>query len=261
MINSLLNKAAVITGASTGIGAQTAKELSALGCKVILVARNKEKLASLKSEIIKQGGLAETYAGDVTKYETLTESIELCLSTFGRFDFLINNAGLIDPISKLATSDPLAWCQAADTNYKGVYFGLRAALPVMQQQGHGVIVNVSSGAAVSSLEGWSHYCSSKAAALSLTKCAHKEYAEDGITIVGLSPGTVATHMQTAIKKSGLNPVSKLDPSVHISPTIPALAIAWLCAGNGARYAGADFSLKEDGNIAMVEKTFAKHSAA
>ena len=257
MINSLMNKAAIITGASSGIGAATARELSKLGCKLILVARNTEKLQDLKLQILQDGGLAEVFPGDVSDYKTLQKSVELCLATFGKLDFLINNAGVIDPISTIIQSDPEAWCRAVDINYKGVYFGLRAALPVMAEQQSGVIVNVSSGAAVSALEGWSHYCSSKAAALSLTRCAHKEHEQDGVTVVGLSPGTVATDMQVAIKASGINPVSQLDISDHISPIIPARAIAWLCAGKGKKYAGTDFSLKTEENMALIKQGF-KH---
>ena len=130
-------------------------------------------------------------------------------------------------------------------NYKGVYHGLRAAIPVMVAQGGGVIVNVSSGAATSALEGWSHYCSSKAVVLSLTRCADKEYGAANVRVVGLSPGTVATEMQVAIKASGINPVSRLDPSAHIPPEWAAQAIAWLCTDGGAPYAGTDFSLRTD----------------
>jgi NAD(P)-dependent dehydrogenase (short-subunit alcohol dehydrogenase family) len=85
----------------------------------------------------------------------------------------------------------------------------------MERQKSGVIINISSGAATSALEGWSHYCSSKAAALMLTKSIHKEVADKGIRAIGLSPGTVATDMQVKIKASGINPVSQLDPAVHI----------------------------------------------
>ena len=98
-------------------------------------------------------------------------------------------------------------------------------------------------AATNALEGWSHYCATKAAVLSLTKCAHKEYGEAGITTVGLSPGTVATEMQVQIRASGVNPVSQLDPSVHIPADWVARAIAWLAAGNGAAHAGTDVSLR------------------
>jgi 3-oxoacyl-[acyl-carrier protein] reductase len=158
---------------------------------------------------------------------------------------------VIDPIARLEDSDPDIWNQAVDINLKGVYHGLRAAIPVMKQQGGGVIINISSGAATGAIEGWSHYCATKAAVLSLTRCAHKENAQDNIRVVGLSPGTVATEMQRTIKDSGVNPVSQLDWSIHISPEWVGKAIAWLATDAGRPYDGDDFSLKtEEGRRAV-----------
>ena len=170
---------------------------------------------------------------------------------FGRIDVLVNNAGLIDPISRIEFSDPDAWSHVVDVNLKGVYYGIREALPVMKQQGGGTIINISSGAATGALEGWSQYCSTKAAVLSLTKCVHKEEAEHGIRMIGLSPGTVATEMQVQIKSSGINPVSQLDPSVHIPAQWVAQAICWLCTPAADNYRGRDFSLKTDEGRAEV----------
>ncbi|MEL7087832.1 MAG: SDR family oxidoreductase, partial [Planctomycetota bacterium] len=146
-----------------------------------------------------------------------------------------------EPISALADSDPDAWAAAADINFKGVYNGIRAATDVMGEGG--VIINISSGAATNPLDGWSHYCASKAAALMLTRCGDKELAERGIRVVGLSPGTVATEMQVSIKASGINPVSKLEMSDHISPEAVANALLWLATEGYASYAGGDFSLR------------------
>jgi len=116
-------------------------------------------------------------------------------------------------------------------------------IPLMQRNGGGTIVNMSSGAATSALEGWSHYCASKAAVLALTRCTHREYGAKGIRVVGLSPGTVATDMQVLIRDSGVNPVSRLDWSAHIPPEWVARAVIFLCGEEGAMYAGDDFSLK------------------
>ena len=238
-------KTALITGASRGIGAATAIRLAHYGANVVLAARSNAQIEAVASRIRQAGGTSDAVTCDVSKYGDVEQLVRHCQDQYGRLDILVNNAGLIEPISQLADSDPDEWCNVADVNYKGVYHGLRAALPIMLKQGSGTIVNISSGAAVGALEGWSHYCSSKAAALSLTKCAHKEVGERGICVVGLSPGTVATDMQVAIRHSGVNPVSKLDPTVHIPTEWVAEAIAWLCTDAGLAYAGSDFSLKSD----------------
>ena len=87
--------------------------------------------------------------------------------------------------------------------------------------------------------------------MSLTRCAHKEWADQGIRVVGLSPGTVATEMQESIKSSGVNPVSQLDWSAHIPPEWVGEAIAWLTTEAGRAYDGGDFSLKTDENKRLV----------
>ena len=122
---------------------------------------------------------------------------------------------------------------------------MRYAIPEMVRAGGGTIINISSGAATSALEGWSHYCATKAAVLSLTRVAHKEYADQGVRVVGLSPGTVATDMQVAIRASGINPVSQLDPDAHIPPEWVAKALMWLCSPEADPHLGTDFSIKTD----------------
>ena len=244
-MSELAGKAAIITGASRGIGAAAAKELAAQGVSIILAARNTSEIEANAAEIRAAGGKAEAIACDVASYADVAKTVARCREAFGSVDILVNNAGLIDPISKLADSDPEEWVKVADVNYKGVYFGLRAAIPAMLEQGGGTIVNISSGAATGALEGWSHYCSSKAAVLMLTRMAHLEYGAQGIRVVGLSPGTVMTHMQVAIKASGINPISQMDPSAHATADRPAKAIAWLCTDDAREFDGGDVSLRDE----------------
>lgn len=241
----LKGKTAIVTGASEGIGGATVLELASHGVTVIAAARNLEKLNDLVLKVVQSGGSAHAVRCDVSDFKDLVNTVELSLDLSGRLDILINNAGLIDPIVKLADSDPEQWTKVADVNYKGVYFGIRAAIPQMLRSGQGVIVNVSSGAASNPREGWSHYCSSKAGALMITKMVHHEYAHEGIRVVGLSPGTVSTNMQVSIRRSGLNPISKLDPSVHAHPSSPAKIISWLCTEDAKEFDGGDVSLQDE----------------
>ncbi|GLR71966.1 SDR family oxidoreductase [Agaribacter marinus] len=237
------NKTIIITGASQGIGHATALYLARHGANLVLISRNQGKLAALQSNIQTNGGNAIYVQGDVADYRVLQKAVNCAHKHFSQVDVLINNAGTINPIERLAESDVTAWSKVVDTNIKGVYHGIRAVIPAMLQQGRGIIINISSGAATSALEGWSHYCSTKAAVLSLTRCVHKEYARHGVRVIGLSPGTVATEMQTTIRESGINPVSKLDWSAHIPANWVAKAIAFLMSDDAAELAGDDFSLK------------------
>ncbi|MEM1235003.1 MAG: SDR family oxidoreductase [Pseudomonadota bacterium] len=234
-------KSIIITGASRGIGEAAARHLAADGARVVLAARSLRAIEAIAGEITQAGGDAIAQACDVADAGQVDALIARAVGAFGGLDVLVNNAGLIDPIARLEESDPNAWSDIVDVNLKGVYYGMRFAIPAMA--GSGTIINISSGAATGALEGWSHYCATKAAVLSLTKCGHKEHGDRGITVVGLSPGTVATEMQVQIKASGINPVSQLDPGVHIAPDWVARAIAYLCGPDGRTYAGTDFSMK------------------
>ena len=238
-MTDMTGKTALITGASRGIGAAAALEFSAAGANVVLAARSSNEIEALAAEI---GEQAMAVTCDVSRYDDVRDTVDQSVSRFGGLDILINNAGVIDPIAHLENSDPEAWGKVIDINVKGVYHGLRAAIPAMD--GRGVIVNISSGAAGGALEGWSHYNCSKAAVLSLTKTAENE-TPDAIRVVGLSPGTVATEMQTVIKQSGINVVSQLDWSVHITAEWVGKALVWLCSEDAQEFRGDDVSLRED----------------
>lgn len=244
-MSELDGKSAIITGASRGIGAAAAMELASRGAKVVLAARSVKETQSLAEQINATGGQALAVVCDVSRYANLDSLASATVDQFGSIDILVNNAGTIDPIARLADSDPAQWSHVVDINLKGVYNGIRAVLPTMQAQKGGIIINISSGAATNALEGWSHYCATKAGVLSLTKCVHKEYSEHGIRCIGLSPGTVATDMQVSIKDSGINPVSQMDFSQHIPPEWPARAIAFLCTEAAADLSGTDFSIKTE----------------
>ncbi len=238
----LKGRAVVISGASRGIGEASARAFARAGCGVILAARNIERCERIAQEIQAAGGRAHAIACDVSCYEQLSAAIAHCQKRFGRFDILINNAGVIDPIGLTVDADPALWSQALDINLKGTFFGIHAALQVFKTQAHGIIINISSGAASHPLEGWSHYCAAKAGASMLTRTTHLEAAGSGVRILGLSPGTVATDMQVKIKTSGINPVSLLELSDHIPPEWPARALLWMCTDAAREFDGSEIRL-------------------
>lgn len=244
-MSGLKGKTVLVTGASRGIGEAICRYFAAEGANVVLLARNEARVEEIAGELTVEGFRAVGFACDVADYDDVEVAVEDAIDAFGAIDILVNNAGIIDPISRLDKSDPEDWGRVIDINVKGVYHGLRAVIPHMLDTGSGTVINISSGAATNALEGWSHYCASKAAVLMLTKSADKEYRERGIRVIGLSPGTVATQMQVEIKESGINPVSQLDPGVHIPPEWVARAIAYLCGEGGDQYLGRDMSLRTD----------------
>ena len=231
----------MITGASRGIGADTARLFADAGANVALLARGADQIGALAEQI---GEAAIAIPCDVSDYDAVAGAVAQTVKRFGSLDVLIGNAGVIEPISHLATADPQTWGQVIDINLKGVFYGMRAALPVMLAAGQGTILTISSGAAHGPVEAWSHYCASKAGAAMLTACLHKENGADGIRAIGLSPGTVATQMQREIKASGINPVSQLDWSDHIPADWPAKALLWMCSADADAWLGKEISLRD-----------------
>ena len=245
---TFLGKTVLITGASRGIGAATAQHLASLGANVVLTARSGDALEQIATQI---GPQAKAIACDVSDYDQVKSAVDLALAHFGSLDILVNNAGLLAPVHRLAEFAPKDWDQIIDVNVKGVFYMMHAALPIMIKQGGGTIINISSGAAYGVLEGWSHYCASKAAVLQLTRSGHEEYGTQGISCLGLSPGTVATEMQVLIKASGVNPVSQLEVADHIPASDVAQAVAYLCGPAGIKYLGEDFHLKSPESRAAI----------
>jgi NAD(P)-dependent dehydrogenase (short-subunit alcohol dehydrogenase family) len=208
-----------------------------------LAARDAAAVTQIADQI---GDQAAGIACDVTDMAQVQAAVDLAVSRFGALDILIGNAGVIEPIGMIAATDPADWGRAVDVNLKGVFHGMRAALPVMQAQGYGTIITISSGAAHNPLEGWSSYCASKAGAAMLTACAHHENHGAGLRIMGLSPGTVATDMQRVIKASGVGPVAKLDWEDHIPADWPAKALLWMCSADADGWLGQEISLRDEG---------------
>lgn len=241
-MDEITGKTVLITGASRGIGAAAAREFADAGANVVLLARSAAAIGDLARDI---GPSALAIACDVSIYADVAAAMQTAVAKFGTLDVVINNAGVIEPISALATSDPAAWGQVIDINLKGVYYGMRAAMPIMQAAGGGTILTVSSGAAHNAMEGWSHYCASKAGAAMLTMCAHKEGAGAGIRAMGLSPGTVATEMQREIKSSGINPVSLMEWDDHNPPHWVAKALMWMSTADADEYLGQEIALRDE----------------
>jgi len=241
-MTDMTGKVVMITGASRGIGEAAARIFAEAGARVVLLARGRERIAEIAGEI---GEAALAIPCDISRYWEVETAVRSTVETFGRLDVLIGNAGVLQPIDHLETADPESWGHVIDVNLKGVFHGVRAAMPVMLAAGGGTILNVSSGAAHAPLEAWSAYCASKAGAAMVTRSAHLEGADRGLRVMGLSPGTVATQMQRDIKASGINPVSRLEWEDHIPPEWPAKTLLWMCSPDADEFLGQELALRDE----------------
>lgn len=237
----MTGKTVLITGASRGIGEAAARVFAQAGANVALLARSGDEIRRIAKEI---GPAATAITCDVRDYASVSAAVAQTVDTFGGLDVYVGNAGVVEPICHMADAVPDDWDRAIDINLKGVFYGMRAALPLMLSQGGGTIMTVSSGAAYRPVDGWSAYCASKAGAYMLTQLLHLEYGDKGIRAIGLSPGTVATKMQRQIKETGLGAPAKLNWSDHIPAEWPARTLLWMCQSDADEFLGQDVQLRD-----------------
>ena len=191
-------KTAIITGASSGIGQATAKELAARGYHVLLAARREERLEELKKEIEAAGGKADYQVTDVTSADDMKALAAAAIEKYGKIDVLVNNAGLM-PLSFMNKLKVDEWDRMVDVNIKGVLYGIAAVLPIMENQKSGHILNVSSVAGHTISKGSAVYSGTKFAVRAISEGLRQEIDpshEIRVTIV--SPGAVATELTNTI---------------------------------------------------------------
>lgn len=203
MSKNIEGKVVVITGASSGLGEASARLLSEQGAKVVLGARRLKRIERLASEI-KDGG-AESIAveTDVTDQKQVNALVEAAIKQYGRVDVMLNNAGLMphSPLERLKTDD---WDRMIDVNIKGVLYGIAAALPHMQKQKSGHIINVSSVAGHLVTPGGAVYCATKHAVRAISEGLRQEVKPYNIRSTIVSPGAVATELPDSITEKDVS---------------------------------------------------------
>jgi len=193
MSSNIQGKVVVITGASSGLGEAAARLLSAEGATVVLGARRVERIQALAEELARSGGKALAVATDVTRCEQVKQLVDAAVEAYGRLDVMLNNAGLM-PLSPLERLKVDEWDQMIDVNIKGVLYGIAAALPHMQRQKAGHIINVSSVAGHKVRAGGSVYSATKHAVRALSEGLRQEVKPYNIRTTVISPGVVVSEL-------------------------------------------------------------------
>ena len=186
-------RAALVSGATSGIGAACARELALRGARVVLTGRSLARGERVLREIRDAGGVAELVPGDLRERSFCDRVVAQTLAHFGRLDVLVNSAGIWIMAPALETTDE-QWDATLETNLGALFFLSRAALRAMRRQGSGTIVNVASDWGLVGAPRAAAYCASKGAVLLLTKAMALDHARDGIRVNAVCPTDTDTPM-------------------------------------------------------------------
>lgn len=215
-------KVVLITGASSGIGAAIATHLANLGMHVLLGARRVSELRTLAAQISDAGGSAAIFSLDVTSAHNTQEFIDFAMDLYGRVDVLINNAGVM-PLSKLEARKLDEWNRMIDVNIRGVLHGIAAALPVMQQQRSGQIINMASIGAYTVSPTAAVYCATKFAVAAISEGLRQEVGGD-IRVTVVSPGVVESQLAESISDPAGREEMRAFRRIAIQPDAIARAV-------------------------------------
>jgi 3-oxoacyl-[acyl-carrier protein] reductase len=234
---SLKDKVAIVTGASQGIGRDTAMALSAAGAKVAVAARNEQKLAALVGEIAAAGGEALAVKMDVADAEQVKAGFKAVVEKFGRLDILVNNAAI--------TRDGLAmrmkledWETVLRTNLTGAHLCIQQALATMMRARAGRIINVASVVAQMGNAGQANYVAAKAGLIGLTKAIAIEISSRNITVNAVAPGFIETPMTDVLSDKVKEELKTRIPLGRMgSPRDVAAAIVFLASDEAGYITG------------------------
>lgn len=238
----LEGRVAVITGAAKGIGEATARLFAQKGARLVLVDRDGPRLEEGAAALRDGGSAVVTLTGDVSQEETAAAAVKAAVDNYGRLDVLVNNAGIAFMATVLETT-PEDWDRVLNTNLKSIYFFSRAAIPVMQRQGGGAIVNTASEAGVVGFYRYAAYSASKAGVVNLTRAMALDHAADHIRVNCVCPGSIETPLLQEYYDSFPDPgaVRRDDEKAHplgIGQAIDiAYGIFYLASGQAAYVTG------------------------
>jgi NAD(P)-dependent dehydrogenase (short-subunit alcohol dehydrogenase family) len=231
----LADKVAVVTGAASGIGRATALAFAGEGARVVLVDWNQSAVGDVRDEIEGTGGEVVAVAADVSDAEQVEDATHRAIADFGRLDIAFNNAAITQGSTPMHETTEDFYDRLMAINLKGVWLGLRAQLRQMLDSGGGAIVNTASIAGVTGTPGLALYSAAKHAVIGLTRTAALEYAQQGIRVNAIAPGTTATPMVgDFIRESGdpgvMDSILDAHPAGRAgTPEEMASAVLWLAS--------------------------------
>ncbi|MFN3167381.1 MAG: 3-oxoacyl-[acyl-carrier-protein] reductase [Phycisphaeraceae bacterium] len=225
---------AIVTGASRGLGAATAKHLAADGRHVVCVARNEDKLNEVKAEIESAGGSAEVATCDISSQQSIEDMVGKVFDAHGRLDILVNNAGITKDNLLLRMTDE-EFDDVINTNLRSVFVACRAALKPMMRGKWGRIINLGSVAGVVGNPGQANYAAAKAGLAGFTKCLAKEMGGKNLTANVIAPGFIQTDMTDVLPDTIKDGVKQMTALRRMGQPEEIAAAVTFLASEGASY--------------------------
>jgi len=241
-VPDLTGRTVLVTGAGRGIGAALVRMLIDHGAVVFAGFYGAADMGALAGAV--------TFPLDVTDATSVNAAVAQVTAFGGRLDVLVNNAGIIAPIGQIQHLPADALRPAFEVNVIGLHRMTNACLPLLTAS-QGGIVNAGTGAATTPMEGWTAYCTSKAAARMLTQMQAMELKPLGVTshFVGIPP--TDTMMQGEIRQAGLNPISQIPQASLVKPEVPASVLAWMCSAQARAVEDVLLDVRGDRFTAMM----------
>jgi 3-oxoacyl-[acyl-carrier protein] reductase len=225
----LTDQVAIVTGASRGLGKAIALTLGLNGAKVACLARNTDKLAESVSQIKEAGGIAESFACDVSDRDSVERAVDAVVEKWDRLDILVNNAGITrDTLLPRMTDEE--WDDVINTNLRGAFLMTRAASRLMMRARYGRIINVSSVSGLMGNPGQTNYSASKAALIGMSRSLSRELAGRNVTVNAIAPGFIESEMTATLGETILGEAKKRIPAKRLGkPTEVADSVLFLAS--------------------------------
>lgn len=198
-MDRLKDKVAIVTGAGSGIGRAIAQEFAKEGAKVVVADYNEATAVETVQLISSVGGQAVVSKTDVSDEKQIQAMVQLAVSNFGGLDILVNNAGVALMADLMNTTDEI-WQKTIDVDLKGVFLGIRAAVPEMEKRGKGKIINTASIAGLVGFQGITAYCAAKGGVVNMTREVALDLASKKINVNAIAPGVIKTNMTSDLLK-------------------------------------------------------------
>lgn len=249
-MTKLLDKVAVVTGAASGIGKGIAEVYAKEGAKVIVADYDMSGAETVAEGIIAGGGQASAVQVDVSDNDQVVATIQTAIDTYGGLDILVNNAGIMDNMEPAGEITDEGWYKVMEINTTSIMRSTRKAIPIFQEKGKGVIINIASVGGLSGKVAGSTYTASKHAVVGFSKSTAFMYANDGIRCNVIAPGAIETNISSTMTNVSHFGISRVGSYHGLTPRTGAAeeiaTAALFLASDDASFVNGDVLIVDGG---------------